>query len=142
MRAADNKGTDVRLAPFQIFHPKTWPRTPINTHFWCWKVIQSYPFKSEQHINVLELRALFNYIRYRAKKLHKLGSRSLIILDSQVVVSIAAEGRSSSQQLNPLLQRLAAISIACNMRFIYAWCRSGANPADAPSRSSWVRKQS
>ena len=137
MKMADGKGTDIRLQPFKIYAPRVWPRMGLNTKFWCWKVIQNYPYKEQQHINVLELRSLLNYSRFRAKRLHKHDSRALLILDSQVVVSVASKGRSSSIKLNGLLTRLAAVCVACNFRFIYGWCSSEANPADRPSRIRW-----
>eukprot|EP00973_Karenia_brevis_P012169 1651125-Karenia_brevis.AAC.1 len=126
----DGRGTDVRLSPMQPYVPKLWPRIALNTHFWQWQVLQSYRFRSSQHINVLELRSLFNYVRLRGRKLHKHGSRFLVLSDSQVVVSVVAKGRSSSTQLNHVLQRLAALCIAFNIRIIIGWVRSEANPAD------------
>eukprot|EP00973_Karenia_brevis_P070574 9810495-Karenia_brevis.AAC.1 len=71
MRMADGRGTDVRLSPLQAYEPKLWPRVPLNTHYWQWQTLQSYSFRSTQHINVLELRALLNYVRMRGRKLHK-----------------------------------------------------------------------
>ena len=140
MRMSDSKGTDVRLSPFHVYQRKLWPRLSIETKFWRWQIRQSYPFRKEQPINVLELRALLNYLRFRRKKQHKLCTRILIILDSQVAVSVASKGRSSSLQLNAVLQRIAALCLACRFQIVYAWCRSALNPADAPSRRPWVSR--
>eukprot|EP00973_Karenia_brevis_P034365 4740636-Karenia_brevis.AAC.1 len=62
MRYSDGKGTDVRVDTTSPYNAKTWPCLAVNPSMWAWKVIQSYPFDQQQHINVLELRALFNYV--------------------------------------------------------------------------------
>ena len=72
------------------------------------------------HINILELRSFFNYIRYRARNPHKYSSRFLTISDSQVAVSVATKGRSSSQRLDAVLLRLSALMIACDFRTVLA----------------------
>ena len=66
-RNCDVRGTDVRLSLGQFYRAHAWPRQPINTLNWKWKVVQRYKYKLPQHINVLELRAYFNYLRLRAR---------------------------------------------------------------------------
>ena len=140
LRVCDSRGTDVRLNPLQFFRPKVWPRQSMNMKQWQWQVVQSYPFAKAAHINVLELRAILNYVRFRMRQVDKHGSRFLLIVDSQVCASVVSKGRSSSQQLNVLLRRMASLLLLGNMRVAVGWCHTEVNPADTPSRILWGRK--
>jgi hypothetical protein len=136
IRAAQN-GSDVRLDSGSLLDPRSWPREPARMHQWEWKVLQAYPFRISSHINVLETRAIFNYVRYRLKRREGLRARILIFSDSQVAISVVSKGRSSSLQLNNVLRRLGGLVVLCNLRICLCWCRSGDNPADKPSRNKW-----
>ena len=116
MRVADTKGGDVRLSPFLLYRPHAWPRVSVEMNQWVWNTIQAYPWESEQHINMLELWTVLNYLRYRARSREAGDCRFLLISDSQVVCAVAAKGRSSSLKLNNILRRVAAISIARGIR--------------------------
>ena len=134
LRMCDHKGSDVRLNPSQIFRPHAWPRTSLDMKQWTWKVLQSYAFKQTQHINVLEMRAILNYMRMRCRDTRKHRARMLLIVDSQVVCSVVAKGRSSSQQLNAVLQRMSGLVTATDTRIAVGWGQSDPDPADEPSR--------
>ena len=56
----DFKGSDVRLETGSILEGVRQP-IPYPAPVWQWQVVQSYPWKQTQHINVLELVACFNY---------------------------------------------------------------------------------
>ena len=137
MRVCDTRGTDVRLSPMQFYRPHAWPRASVDMTQWMWQTVQEYPWGHCQHINILELRALFNYLRFRSRRHDLWSTRFLMIVDSQVVASVVAKGRSSSLKLNVLLRRVAALLLVSGTRIFIAWCRSEANPADAPSRRKW-----
>ena len=92
-------------------------------------------FEREEHINLLETRALLNHLRRRATDHTGHWSRFLRILDSQVAQSVSAKGRSSSFQLNRILRRITGVVLAAALFPFYAWTRSELNPSDAPSRS-------
>ena len=130
----DTRGSDIRLVPQQIWRPHQWPRQWVDTRAWRWRKEQSYEFEHAEHINALECRALFNYVRRRAcdRVLHR--SRWLHVVDSQVTQSAASKGRSSAQSLNRILKRLAGVIVAAAFFPSYAWTRSEYNPSDAPSR--------
>ena len=128
LRMCDHKGSDVRLNPSQIFRPHAWPRTSLDMKQWTWKVLQSYAFKQTQHINVLEMRAILNYMRMRCRDTRKHRARMLLIVDSQVVCSVVAKSRSSSQQLNAVLQRMSGLVIATDTRIAVGWSRSDPIP--------------
>ena len=134
LRMCDHKGSDVRLNPSQTFRLQVLPLTLLDMKQWTWTVLQSYAFKQTQHINVLKLRAIVNYMRMRCRDTQKHRARVLLFVDSQVVCSVVAKGRSSSQQLNAVLQRMSGLVIATDTRIAVGWSRSDPDPADKLSR--------
>ena len=66
------------------------------------------------------------------------GDRRLVHLsDSQVALSVATKGRSSSNVLNRLLRRFCALQLAAGIWPVLAWVETHLNPADEPSRRPW-----
>ena len=94
--------------------------------------------KFSAHINVLEGEALVLFLRWllRTKRHHS--SRVVVLLDSAVVLGAAAKGRSSSQ-LNRLLRKAAALTLAGSLQVHLVFKPSSENPADLPSRG--LRRQ-
>ena len=88
----------------------------------------------EEHINVLELRALVHTVEWRLRRKNFNGTRFLHLADSQVTLAVAVKGRSSSHKMNRLLRRLGAMCTAAGLYPVLAWIESHLNPADAPSR--------
>ena len=113
---------------------QAWPRQPIPTDAWLWKVVQSYRFRIPEHINLLEERAFLNYLRRHIKSVDRHRQRFLCVFDSQVVAAVTATPRSSSVRLSRILRRTAGIHLAAGFFPYCAWTRSALNPADAPSR--------
>ncbi|CAK0864466.1 unnamed protein product [Prorocentrum cordatum] len=64
LRAADHKGTDVRLDAGMPCRLSAWPRDPIDSGLWTWRVALSCEFKNSQHINTLEATAVFDWARH------------------------------------------------------------------------------
>lgn len=58
LRRMEFRGSDVRLDLGMFYRPDVAPRTSIDPSRWVWEVAHSYPFRQEEHINVLELRAI------------------------------------------------------------------------------------
>ena len=132
LRRADHRGTDVRI---DVQRSDAWPRSPICPRKWFWKAILSFPWKRPgAHINELELRALFSLLRGLSRSSNNIGMRFAVLVDSLVVLEIAAKGRSSSHRLNPVLRRLNAHVLASGFYVFFGYVASHANPADAPSR--------
>ena len=101
-----------------------------------WASIVSAPTRREEHINVLELRALILAIRWFLS----LGRppdpvRVLSLIDSSVCLFSVNKGRSSSFQLLRLLRALSALLLAGGLFLTTAWVPTHLNPADAPSRA-------
>ena len=135
LRRADHRGTDVRIDLQQPFRPDAWPRTPICPRKWRWQVILKFLWKRPgAHINELELRAVFTLLRSLARSSGNIGMRFGVLVDSSVVLGIAAKGRSCSRLLNSILRRLNAHVLASGFYVFFGYVASDANPADAPSR--------
>ena len=140
IRRQEFRGSDVRLDLGSLYRPDSFPRGGISPKRWQWHVGQSYPFTTNEHINVLELRALVNALQWRLRS-SKFGScRALHLVDSQVALAVAVKGRSSSRILNKLLKRYAALQVAGGVMPILGWVESEDNPADAPSRAYAEKK--
>ena len=138
IRLADHRGSDVRLSAGTPYRLAAWPREPIDSGLWAWRVFQSYPFRHEQHINVLETTAVFEASRQLLKQPHLHGKRQLCLVDSQVALGVLTKGRSSPRLLNNVLIRVGCFSCA-NLWPVFAWVASKLNPADGPSR--WAAQQ-
>eukprot|EP00438_Fugacium_kawagutii_P017412 Skav229251 [mRNA] locus=scaffold2154:301110:302876:+ [translate_table: standard] len=134
LRRMEYRGSDVRLDVGTLYRPDVCPRATVNPHRWEWHTAHHYPFERQEHINVLELRAYIHCLEWRLRNAGFQDARALHLLDSQVVIAVATKGRSSSRQLNRLLRKLGAMTLAAGVYPILAWIESHLNPADGPSR--------
>ena len=134
LRRMEFRGSDVRLDLGMFYRPDVAPRTSIDPSRWVWEVAHSYPFRQEEHINVLELRAILHTLEWRARTTMFHSCRFLHLSDSQVCLSVLNKGRSSSRKLNRILRRISALCLALNLMPLWAWIESRLNPADEPSR--------
>ena len=124
----------MRLDVGTLYRPDACPRATVNPHCWLWHEAHSYPSRVEEHINILELRALIHTVEWRLRRMAFNGVRFLHLSDSQVALSVAVKGRSSSRQLNKLLRRLGSMLTAAGLYPVLGWIESHLNPADGPSR--------
>eukprot|EP00438_Fugacium_kawagutii_P028598 Skav226690 [mRNA] locus=scaffold3971:127988:129514:- [translate_table: standard] len=134
LRRQEYRGSDVRLDVGTLYRPDACPRATVNPHRWKWHTAHHYPFQREEHINILEMRAYIHCMEWRLRNAGFQDARALHLLDSQVVISVSTKGRSSSRQLNRLLRKLGAMTLAAGIYPILAWIESHLNPADGPSR--------
>eukprot|EP00971_Amphidinium_carterae_P351110 6491916-Amphidinium_carterae.1 len=104
-----------------------------------WQVGFYFTFRCQEHINVLELRALVRLV-HRLKSQRQV--RILVGLDSRVVVGAATRGRSSSRALNHHLRRLAYLCLGYELKLLLFWLPTWGNPADAPSRNESLERWS
>eukprot|EP00971_Amphidinium_carterae_P327215 6458421-Amphidinium_carterae.2 len=130
---AASKGSDVRLSTQTVTDPRAWPRHSMSPEWWDWRVILSFRV-APQHINILELQALFASIRWRLRTASNVGMRCLHAVDSQVALAAVVKGRSSSNGLHGVLKRLNATVLASNLLVFYTYVHTSVNPADRPSR--------
>ena len=61
---ADHRGSDVQLRTGLVLDGSA-QVAPYSAFAWRWSAVQQYHWRAEQHINVLELTALLNYLRMR-----------------------------------------------------------------------------
>ena len=132
-RRQEAKGCDVRLDLGTLYRADAFPRTTINPARWKWAVAHAYPFFGNEHINVLELRALLMAFEWRSRRAANNDQRALHLCDSQVALAVAIKGRSSSRRLNFFLKRFASLQLAAGLWPMLAWVESHLNPADEPS---------
>ena len=109
---------------------------PYPAMAWAWRSVQSYAWRTPQHINILELIAFFNYLRACLKKADVHSSRFIHVFDSRVVSCIVAKGRSSSStKLNRILRRVTSLMLAGDVYVCPLWTVSGWNFSDFVSRA-------
>ncbi len=71
--------------------------------WWTWRECVSAGWRqSGEHINLLESRAYALALRWRFRVSRNIGTRFVHLVDSQVLMSAAAKGRSFSRKLNQL----------------------------------------
>ena len=116
-------------------------RASIPANLWKWRTICGWKWRgAKEHINVLELRAVFTTLRWRIGKKGLLHQRYLHLVDSLVCLHSLARGRSSSRKLRRTLLRINALLLASGTQGLWAYVHTSQNPADAPSRYP-VRKR-
>ena len=81
-----------------------------------------------------EVRAAFLTLWWRARTPARIGSRLFHPLDSQVALGGLVKGRSSSSQLNRIVSRTNALTLAGSFYPAYGYVMSEWNPSDPPSR--------
>jgi len=142
LRRAEYRGSDVRLDAGLIYKPDAAPRTSVDPTRWVWTVGDAYPFKTAEHINILELRAILHALQWRARSSLSHNKRFLHLSDSQICLAVLSKGRSSSKRVNHVLRRICALCLAMNWYPLWAWVESRLNPADEPPRRFEVKDAS
>eukprot|EP00438_Fugacium_kawagutii_P005653 Skav226155 [mRNA] locus=scaffold3275:8981:13610:+ [translate_table: standard] len=112
LRRTEFRGSDVRLDLQVAYRPDAVARTSINPDRWVWEVAQSYPWRTQEHINILELRAILQGLEWRARSAAFCSMRFLHLSDSQICLSVLTKGRSSSRRINRLLRRIHSLCLA------------------------------
>ena len=130
------KGEDIMLttptSQMVKFHRL---RASVPGRLWKWKVIAGWKWKlGSEHINSLELRAIFTTLRWRVE--HRLHSncRLIHLTDSLVCLHALTRGRSSSRKLRRTMSRINALVLAANLQPVWGYIHTDQNPADRPSR--------
>ena len=131
IRFADHRGSEIRVALWsgaadQLF--------PYPAFAWKWKTVQSYAWHHDQHINILEFTAFFNYLRSLANKKHLQHMRLFHVFDSKVVCGVLGKGRSPSRRMNRCCRRLLPLLLGMDWYVMTLWTISGWEYADRASR--------
>ena len=97
-----------------------------------WKVLDDWHWKFPVHINVLEAQAVLKLLKILARRGGDL--RGPVFIDSHVVRSCIARGRSSAHSLRSVLKKIAAFSLAFGLYVGARFSPTRLNPADCPTR--------
>ena len=133
------RGTDLHMDTTTFFRPDRLPRSSIDSRQWVWKIARGWKWNFSDHINVLEMEALYHALRWRGKTLRLFHTRFVHLVDSQVVLGVAAKGRTSSKRLRKSLHKYNLLVLALHTYPLLGWVLSHLNPSDAPSR--WFEEQ-
>eukprot|EP00971_Amphidinium_carterae_P336479 6472870-Amphidinium_carterae.2 len=106
-----------------------------------WHISASYRFRRHSHINVQELLAYRTALRAASRRRECWKSKTPFFIDSQVVVNVISRGRSSSHQLNYILQTSLALCLFCSITPLPIWIGTEENPADDPTRNRALREK-
>ena len=132
LRFVDHRGAQVRVhllgdaCSSQAF--------PYPAFAWRWVSVQSYAWKHDQHINILEFIALFNYLRSLSNKRHLQHLRLFHVLDTKVVCGVLGKGRSSSTRLNRCCRRMLPLLLGMDWYVMPLWTVSRWQYSDDASR--------
>ena len=121
-------------------------RSSIPSKLWRWKTICGWQWTgSQEHINVLELRAALTSIRWRVEQQKQLDLRCIHLVDSLVCLHALTRGRSSSRKMRRTLMRLNSYLLVTGLQPLWGYVSTHDNPADRPSRrgvkKKWLKKQ-
>ena len=99
-----------------------------------WSTIISSAWRSPEHINALELRAVLLALHWCLSYPSSHSSRVYLLVDSTVALFALWKGRSSSAPLLMIVRKINALLMASGTSLLIGWLPSAVNPADAPSR--------
>ena len=138
-RFAEHKGEHVRLdwAKGQVEPPCSMHQAPEELESLLlslpWNQTETCHFSHKQHINILETRTIQRELRDVVEKTVQ-PLRCVLLCDSRAAAGAWSKGRSSARNLNRLLRQSLGWTLAGCKSLHIVWVRSGANPADHPSR--------
>jgi hypothetical protein len=98
------------------------------------RTIISHRWRSPEHINVLELRAVLLALHWLLTYPSSHFSRVYLLVDSTVTLFSLWKGRSSSPRLLLILRKINVLLLAGGVSLLTGWLPSARNPADRPSR--------
>ena len=121
-------------------------RSSVPSKIWRWRAVTGWQWKSrDEHINVLELRAVMTTVKWRIEQLEQMDVRCLHLVDSLVSLHSLSRGRSSSTKLRRTIMRINSFLLATGLQPLWGYIDTKQNPADKPSRwgtsRKWVRKK-
>ena len=99
-----------------------------------WRELASHPWRTPEHINALELRAVLLALHWALSYRHACATRLLLLVDSLVAHGVLWKGRCHSPALLLIARKIGALLLASGIQLCPGWVPSECNPADAPSR--------
>ena len=138
----NHTGSDVRLLSGRFLNPRAFPRESVRSNWWDWTQLFTVRWEHEEHINPLEVRAIFLSVLWRARNLCLANRRIFNVTDSYVGLSILAKGRTSGKKLQPIVRKVCAMLLAAQAMMIMGHIDSADNPTDEGSRLYTAKKTS
>ena len=135
LRRTNHTGSDVRITTGALMNPRRYPRQSVSPTWWRWQQIFATRWKYSEHINSLEIRAIYLTLLWKLRQRKFVCRRMFHVTDSYVAMSILSKGRTSSKALQPLVRKLCALLLAAQTQLILAHVDSSENPTDEGSRS-------
>jgi hypothetical protein len=95
-----------------------------------WSTIISSAWRSPEHINALELRAVLLALHWALSYPSAHSSRVYLLVDSTVALFALWKGGSSSATLLMIVRKINALLMASGTALLIGWLPSAVNPAD------------
>lgn len=99
-----------------------------------WTTVIKHRWRTRQHINMLEGKALLLGIKWFLRNQNNFGKRLIVGIDNQALIGAVEKGRSSLG-LHGICRQIAAWVTAGDLHLKCVYIKSEDNPADGPSRS-------
>ena len=103
-----------------------------------WEVVQSWPHRKTDHINLFELQSVYKLALHLASRKRSL--RAVCMVDSVVTRCSASKGRSSSHRLTAVLRKLGALCLCVGLYLSLPFVPTRLNASDDPTRNVAVRQ--
>jgi len=124
----DNANGLLSPSPTQLDSLRQLQWSTVTAYTW------SYGTDDTNHINELELQAVYTMVRHMLSRPQTVDSRLLHMVDNTVSISCLRKGRSSSIKLTMVLRKIHSHLLAASLALLPLYIRSEDNPADSPSR--------
>ena len=121
-------------------------RMSVPAKLWRWRTVTGWKWRNnDEHINTLELRAVYTSIKWRVEQLQQQQVRCVHLVDSLVSLHSLSRGRSSSRKLMRTVMKINSLLLVSGLHTLWGYVDTKQNPADRPSRwggsRRWVRKK-
>jgi len=122
------------LPPAMLYPPHSPARVLHIVRSVKWSQRLAVPWRFQESINALELRALLLGVRWYSRALQPGPVRLPLLVDSTTAFFAVRKGRSSGASIRFITSQLSAYLLALNIFPLPQWVASALNPADGPSR--------
>ena len=128
-------GSDIRITTGQVMNPSALPRQSVQASWWNWTAVFSTRWSQTEHINALEIRAIYLTILWKVMNRQLVNRRMFHLTDSYVALSILSKGRTGSAKLRYIVRKINSLLLVSHSLLHLAHVDSYENPTDAASRA-------
>ena len=115
-------------------NPSALPRQSVQASWWNWTAVFSTRWSQTEHINALEIRAIYLTILWKVMNRQLVNRRMFHLTDSYVALSILSKGRTGSAKLRYIVRKINSLLLVSHSLLHLAHVDSYENPTDAASR--------